>query len=249
MSNFSGAGDAMTTGTKELGRAKYRAQQVPGAVVIFAEGWHPTGGYRDFFEQSPLDIYPPQFILWQVPPAGVATQQITPFVIWVMFGASETVETVTVSDADGNHDVKVKQTPDVVVTKSQRTWIYGDVVARLNAEAEGGAEIAVSGERSLSAAANELTTLRVGEEGASFTTLRLGEEEPPLTTLRLGEEEPQLTTLRLGEEDPPITTLRVGEEGQHTTLRVGEEGPTTLMLGEEESNVGGPEGGNPFGGF
>ena len=33
----------------ELGRATYSAQQVPGAVIIFATGCHPTTGYVDFF--------------------------------------------------------------------------------------------------------------------------------------------------------------------------------------------------------
>src|ERR1051325_10657813 len=51
--------------------ANYRAQQVPGAVIIIAEGWHPTSGYQEFFEKSKIDVFPPEFTLWHVLPSGM----------------------------------------------------------------------------------------------------------------------------------------------------------------------------------
>jgi hypothetical protein len=38
-------------------------------------------GYVDFFEQSPIDIFPPQFILRTIPPGGIVPQVLTPFAI------------------------------------------------------------------------------------------------------------------------------------------------------------------------
>ena len=219
-------------GYKELGRADFRAQQVPGAVIIFAEGWHPTSGYVDFFEQSPIDIYPPEFILWQIAPTGPTLDVITPFAIWVMFGAEEPIKTVRVTDADGTHEIKVEQTPDVKVTKSTRTWVHSSVGTGAPALQRGGETTIAVGEEEPAAAASArppLTTLAVGEEGPGPTTLAVGEESQP-TTYMLGEEGP--TTLAIGEEGPPMTTLRLGEEGA-TTLAIGEEGPTTYMVGEE----------------
>ncbi len=241
-------------GYKELGRAEFRAQQVPGAVIIFAEGWHPTSGYVDFFEQSPIDIYPPEFILWQIAPTGPTLDVITPFAIWVMFGAKEIIKTVRVTDADGTHEIKVEQTPDIKVTKSQRTWVHGSVGTGASALQRGGeTTIAVGEEEPTAAAARPpLTTLAVGEEGPGPTTLAVGEESQPTTymlgeegstTLAIGEEGP--TTLRYGEEGP--TTDAIGEEGP-TTQAIGEEGPTTYMVGEEQSG-GNPSSGNPFGSF
>src|ERR1044072_359064 len=80
----------------QLGHASYRAEQVRDTVIIFAMGWHPTAGYVDFFDQSPIRIFPPEFILRTIPPGGVVIQTLTPFAIWVMFGASEAVKTVPV---------------------------------------------------------------------------------------------------------------------------------------------------------
>src|SRR5687768_2321234 len=96
-------------GGANLGRASYRAEQARDAVIIFAFGWHPTPGYIDFFEQSPIDVFPPEFIFRSIPPGVIVPQVVTPFAIWVMFGASEPIKTVTVHDADGSHEVPVEQ--------------------------------------------------------------------------------------------------------------------------------------------
>lgn len=188
------------TGCGDLGRASYRAEQAPDAVIIFAFGWHPTPGYTDFFEQSMIEISPPEFIFHSVPPGWMVPQVLTPFSIWVMFGASEPIKTVTVHDADGAHEIEVEQTPDTLAAANQRaTWVVGHVV-------------------------------RGGGVGSRASTMGIGEEEPgptfrlANTTMAVGEEDP--TTLAVGEENPK--TQAVGEEGGPTTLAVGEE--TTVAV-------------------
>lgn len=240
-----------------VGPVAYRAQQIPGAVVIFAEGFNPTPGYTNVFEQSPIEIYPPQFILRSVPPGGFTTQVLTPFSIWVMFGASRPVKTVTVVDGAGSHKIDVEQTPDLKAAETTETWLHGHVMAKARAGGE------------------QPTTMATGEEsGGGPTTMATGEEHSlaaftarsvfdytlakksafgglTFTTLMYGEESggSHWKTLMHGEEGPIFTTLMLGEEHPHwKTLKIGEEGPTTLMLGEEGPG-GGYGGGNPFGDF
>src|SRR4029079_6895715 len=173
-------------------------------------------------------IYPPQFILRQIPPTGPVTQVLTPFVIWVMFGAHEPVETVTVIDADGEHEIKVEQTPDITVAETQETWVYGSVVS---------GESRRQGFVTVEATLARATTMATGEEGGGPTTMATGEEDITApTTMAVGEEGGGPTTMATGEQSASIaTTLAVGEEeGSLTTLMVGEENPaTTFRVGEE----------------
>ncbi|HKR14275.1 MAG TPA: hypothetical protein VJT15_19575 [Pyrinomonadaceae bacterium] len=220
-------------GGSDLGRASYLALQARNAVTIFAFGVHPTPGYTDFFKQLPIRIFPPQFSFHSIPPGGMVPQVLTPFSIWVMFGASEPIETVTVHDAGGAHEIEVEQPSKALAEAEQReTWISGSVVREGAAARFLQPTTMATGEEG-----GGPTTMATGEEDARIaTTLAVGEEDPPMTTMALGEE--GATTLRLGEEGP--TTLALGEEGQTTfgltatTLAVGEEDPTTLALGEED---------------
>lgn len=219
-------------GGSQLGRANYRAEQDRDAVVIFAFGVHPTPGYVDFFEQSPIDIFPPEFIFRTIPPGGIVQQVLTPFSIWVMFGASEPIKSVTVYDADGPHQVPVDQlSKEQAAARERATWVTGNVV-REGSDAFARATTMAVGEEG-----SGPTTMAVGEEDISGpTTMAVGEEGPGPTTMATGEEEARAaTTLAFGEEEPPMTTLALGEENPPTTLRFGEEGPTptTLALGEE----------------
>jgi len=249
---------ADNAGNTDLGRASYRAEQAREAVIIFAFGWNPTPGYTNFFEQSPIDVFPPEFIFRSIPPGGFVPQVLTPFAIWVMFGANEPVKTVTVHDADGPHKVPVEQLSEAQAAAMQRaTWVSGHVIRGGGAggrastmgigEEEPGPTTMAVGEEDL----RMPTTMATGEEGGGPTTMATGEEEVraaatfgggPITTLAIGEEAAP-TTLRLGEEG--FTTLAVGEEGattlQFTTLDLGEEAattlrfaPTTLAVGEED---------------
>jgi hypothetical protein len=225
-------------GGSDLGRASYRAEQARDAVIIFAFGWHPTPGYVDFFEQSPIEVFPPEFIFRSIPPGGMWPQVLAPFAIWVMFGASEPIKTVTVHDADGPHEVPVEQMPKTLAAaKGRGTWVSGAVMRR------GGGGIL---DRPTTMATGEEgggpTTMAVGEEDVTApTTMATGEETGGPTTMAVGEEEARMTTLRLGEEEPPITTMALGEEGTGgpTTMAVGEEtgGPTTMALGEEDARM------------
>jgi len=225
-----------------LGRASYQAQQTRDAVIIFAFGWHPTAGYTDFFEESPIDVFPPQFIFRSIPPWFIVPQVVTPFAIWVMFGASEPIKTVTVHDADGPHEITVEQKQKTLAASQRATWIAGSVA------------------RSGGGIFGRATTMATGEEGGGPTTMATGEEAgaifggPPITTMAIAEEAAP-TTLAVGEEGDRgtttlATTLDIGEESQtlrlaNTTLAVGEEDPTTLAVGEENptTQAVGEEGG------
>lgn len=91
---------------------RYRAEQVPGAVIIHADGEHPTAGWLVYFEQLPIRIFPPQYEVVHVKPTGPVAEVITPFSIFTSFGASERIDEVVVHDAHGEHTIKVEQVPD-----------------------------------------------------------------------------------------------------------------------------------------
>ena len=98
--------------TPVLCSAVYRADQVPGAVIITAQGFHNTSGYKVFFIKSPIDIFPPQFSLWHIGPTGVVLQVITAFSESVQFKTTTNVKSVTIVDADGRYEVPVIPSPD-----------------------------------------------------------------------------------------------------------------------------------------
>lgn len=97
----------------QLNDATYRANQVIDRVFIMAEGNTPTPGYDVYFERSPLRIFPPEFILKQRRPDGPTPDVITPFFAVTSFTAAKPIETVTVHDAQGRHEIPVDQTPDL----------------------------------------------------------------------------------------------------------------------------------------
>lgn len=92
---------------------KYSAQQVPGMVLIFGFGAHPTSGFSTFFGELPITIYPPEFRLMHIKPAGSAAQVITPFLVHTHFNADDKIERIFITDADGRHEVPVEQVADV----------------------------------------------------------------------------------------------------------------------------------------
>lgn len=112
--------------TLEACEANYRAEQVPGAVIVFATGSHPTAGYRVLFEQTPLAVFPPELALWHVRPTGIVLQVISPFSEHLTFPAHERVRSVVVHDATGRHEVPVEQVPDmnlsVAGTAQSSSW-------------------------------------------------------------------------------------------------------------------------------
>src|SRR5687768_17300136 len=60
-------------------KAEYTASQAPADVTIVARGEHTTGGFETKLVQSPLRIWPPQYLLVCKKPDGPATQVISPF--------------------------------------------------------------------------------------------------------------------------------------------------------------------------
>src|SRR4051812_10224545 len=93
-------------------KAEYTASQTPGDVTVVARGEHPTGGYETKLVESPLKIWPPQYLLVCKKPDGPATQVISAFEVKARFKTKELVKKVVVSDAAGKHEVKVDQARD-----------------------------------------------------------------------------------------------------------------------------------------
>ena len=94
---------------KQLGNANYHAIQLFETVHIVAYGENSSSGYRNFFEQSPLKIYPPIHNFFSEPPSGIALPLTTPFVARTSFFAGEKIETVTIHDANGAHKIGISQ--------------------------------------------------------------------------------------------------------------------------------------------
>ena len=96
----------------ERGDVEYRANQVGDRIYLIASGNHGTLGYKTFFEQALIDVFPPQFILKHISPSVIVPQVITPFVAVTEFLAKEQIEEIVVHDAQGSSNVPVDQTPD-----------------------------------------------------------------------------------------------------------------------------------------
>jgi hypothetical protein len=94
---------------KEMSRATYRAQQFPGAVVIFATGVHFETGYRVSFERVGVTVFPPQFSFMHERPDGNHEQSLAPFAHHLAFETEKKVDAVVIYDADGRHIVEVRQ--------------------------------------------------------------------------------------------------------------------------------------------
>lgn len=89
--------------------ANCTAQQFPDySAMITAQGWHPTTGYKVFFEEL-TQFYPPEFKLLHIKPGGVVSQIPIPFAVQTYFAACNRLQTVAVHDANGRHDLPVKQ--------------------------------------------------------------------------------------------------------------------------------------------
>jgi len=101
----------LPAGWELMPSATYTARQSGGDVTIKAAGQHNTGGFETKMFQSPLRIYPPQWMLAHKPPPADAmvTQAITPFEVTASFRARQPVKQVVVNDVAGRHEVNVSQ--------------------------------------------------------------------------------------------------------------------------------------------
>ena len=93
-------------------QATYTAVQQAGEVTVTASGESPTAGYEVKLFQSPLRIWPPQWMLGHRKPEGMVAQVITPFEVTASFKAREPVTRVIISDAAGKHEVNVEQSKE-----------------------------------------------------------------------------------------------------------------------------------------
>lgn len=107
--------NTMPTPNPQLCTAQYRAEQIPGYVVITATGFHQTSGYKVFFQRSPLAVFPPEYSFWHVFPSEITLDVITPFSESVRFAAKDRVQGVKVWDATGEHNISVDSAPDFQV--------------------------------------------------------------------------------------------------------------------------------------
>lgn len=99
-----------TLGKSELcANASYSASQSGGKVTLTATGEHPTAGWKTEFEQLPIRIYPPQYRLVCVRPAGVVAQVLRPFEATASFKAERPVSEIIIHDSRGRHSVAVRQ--------------------------------------------------------------------------------------------------------------------------------------------
>ncbi len=94
---------------KEMCKASYRAEQIPGEVVIYAKGVHEQAGYKVSFERVGVTIFPPQFSFMHELPEEAAVSSPSPFTHQVSFQTDRKVESVVIYDASGRHVVKVEQ--------------------------------------------------------------------------------------------------------------------------------------------
>jgi hypothetical protein len=92
---------------EHLGRAQYAAIQLRTGVRLYAVGFNPTGGYDNFLERMPIDVWPPEFAFYSVPPDGPASDVLTFFNVSTSFMTFDSVDEVTVHDAAGQHRVPV----------------------------------------------------------------------------------------------------------------------------------------------
>lgn len=94
---------------EELCRATYMAHQIADTIVLIAFGKHSTSGYQVRFQDTPIAVFPPEYRLEHTAPSGPVTEVETEFLAYTAFPASAPVQAVIVHDADGRHEVEVRQ--------------------------------------------------------------------------------------------------------------------------------------------
>jgi len=76
--------------------------------MIRAKGENPTGGWEYRLHASKKDVFPTRFEFYQKAPTGIVTQIVTPFDVCIFCLTRQNVESITVTDADGEHAIKVE---------------------------------------------------------------------------------------------------------------------------------------------
>lgn len=187
--------------------ATYRAAQRGNTVTIHAQDKHGTPGYDVFFEQSPLRIFPPQFVLRHVEPTGIITKIATPFAVKISFAASDPLAQVIVHDDQGQHEVPVEQVP-VVATRT-RSGGFIAVQETLTVYADG-------------------TLQFVNERFDQNETRHVDEHQ--LRPLQRALARPEWQTIKLAYGEPIADgfTMSISGGGKHTTIAEPPTTPVTL---------------------
>ena len=92
-----------------LSKGSYKAIQIQNTVHLFANGMNSTPGHKNYFEKAENEISPPQFSLMVERPAGMVTQVMTPFSAHTSFTSRNPLESITITDRDGQHEVEILQ--------------------------------------------------------------------------------------------------------------------------------------------
>ncbi len=92
-------------------RTSIRAVRLGEQILIAARGEAPTPGYRVELQQSPLRIFPQQFLLVWCREPGVWLEVATPYAVYAVFPFPQDIGQVTVNHADGPDEVPIEQ-PD-----------------------------------------------------------------------------------------------------------------------------------------
>ncbi len=79
---------------EELSQAIYKANQVGGSVIIIAYGKHLKANYQVWLQDTPIAVFPPEYLLQHRPPSGPAAQVETEFVAWTSFPSTEPLDGV-----------------------------------------------------------------------------------------------------------------------------------------------------------
>jgi len=96
--------------TKQLCRGNYRASHIPGTILVVATGWHPTAGYKVWFEP---DRAPFHVALYHEAPQ-VGADVLTAFTVATTIAdPTNAIQVIWVRDAAGVHAVKVEPVFDV----------------------------------------------------------------------------------------------------------------------------------------
>jgi hypothetical protein len=90
----------------------YWARQTEDKVTLYVVCVHPTEGYEVSLEESPIAIYPPEYILWHTAPTGPVPDVVTVELVSASFPASDPIDAVILHDADGEHTVPVEDVPE-----------------------------------------------------------------------------------------------------------------------------------------
>lgn len=87
---------------------KYAATRYRSGIMIHARGMNPTPRWENRLHASKKDVYPTRFEFYQKAPAGIVNQLETPFDVCLFYPTLQRIDSITVSDSDGDHAVQVE---------------------------------------------------------------------------------------------------------------------------------------------